>query len=334
MPSLAFIYLLTISTWSCGDETIIFEDPCDAITCPSGQECQNGNCVEIENVDCTKGNVLDSSRGACLESLEWNNDISDMVSGNNRIISSNSIPDHLVGLFGGGAGSLNPNAISEQNSSYSITNSPTIASSVTLLSDANGPSYSFGVILNGVELDPVAAEPWPHDRMDMSNVNWDWNLEALGVNLGLDCNNAHVQPTGKYHYHASPTLYIESLGLSTTNMTMVGYAGDGFPIYYKYGYNESGDHSSGVKELASSYRLKSGSRPGDGDSAPCGDYDGIYSADYEFVDGLGDLDECNGREGVTPEYPSGTYYYIITSDFPAIPRCFVGTPSNDFKIGM
>ena len=57
------------------------------------------------------------------------------------------------------------------------------------------------------------------------------------------------------------------------------------------------------------------------------------TADYEYNEGLGDLDECYGREGITPEYPSGTYYYVITDSYPGIPRCFVGTPSSDFSIG-
>ena len=35
----------------------------------------------------------------------------------------------------------------------------------------------------------------------------------------------------------------------------------------------------------------------------------------------------------TVEFPGGTYYYVITNEFPGVPRCFVGTPSNDFKIG-
>ena len=66
---------------------------------------------------------------------------------------------------------------------------------------------------------------------------------------------------------------------------------------------------------------------------PCGTYTGVYSADYEYIEGIGDLDECNGRYGVTPEFPEGTYYYVITNKFPGVPRCFVGTPSNDFKLG-
>jgi len=85
--------------------------------------------------------------------------------------------------------------------------------------------------------------------------------------------------------------------------------------------------------MSSSYQLKSGDRPGDGITAPCGTYNGVYSNDYEFINGLGTLDIANGRTGVTPEYPDGTYYYVITDEFPSIPRYFRGTPSNDFKIG-
>ena len=79
--------------------------------------------------------------------------------------------------------------------------------------------------------------------------------------------------------------------------------------------------------------MKTGNRSGNGNSAPCGEYTGVYTADYEYVDGLGDLDKCNGREGVTHEFPKGTYYYVITDEFPGIPRCFVGIPSNDFMVG-
>ena len=85
--------------------------------------------------------------------------------------------------------------------------------------------------------------------------------------------------------------------------------------------------------MSSSYNLKAGSRPGDGITAPCGAYDGVYVNDYEYVAEGGTLDEANGRSGVTPEYPGGTYYYVITDEFPGIPRYFKGTPSNDFRIG-
>ncbi|HBL47569.1 MAG TPA: hypothetical protein DDZ90_29705, partial [Planctomycetaceae bacterium] len=60
-------------------------------------------------------------------------------------------------------------------------------------------------------------------------------------------------------------------------------------------------------------------------------YDGTFVADYEFVKDSGDLDECNGRLGVTPEYPDGIYHYYLTEAFPYIPRYFRGTPDPSFQ---
>jgi len=301
--------------------------------------CSKDDNTSTTTTDCTPDQVLDSSRGACTVSLPYTSQYQETSSGTTRTITSNSIPNHMVGLFGTGPGSLNPNAISEQFGTYNIPLNPSIAGSLTpLLSTAGqgpnaGPQYAFGILLNGVELDPVAAEPFPHQGIMNPNVNWEWNLEALNVNLGLDCNNAHVQPTGKYHYHGSPILFLQNLNLPNNQMTLIGYAADGFPIYYKYAYSIATDSSSPVVEMSSSYQLKSGDRPGDGITAPCGTYNGVYSNDYEFINGLGTLDIANGRTGVTPEYPDGTYYYVITDEFPSIPRYFRGTPSNDFKIG-
>jgi hypothetical protein len=292
----------------------------------------------IEN-ECYSDYEIDQTHGACDQTLSWSSAFSSTEQNGNRLITANSIPDHMVGLFGNTQGALNPNAISEQSESYTLDLDPSEATSFTSLLSTTGsgpsigPQYTFGILFSGVELDPVAAEPFPHEGMFATNVNWEWNLEALNVNLGLDCNSAHVQPTGKYHYHGKPTLYLESLNIPSTTMTLVGYAADGFPIYYKYAYSTSGDAGSAVTEMSSSYQLKTGQRPGDGVTAPCGYYDGVYSNDYEFVSGLGDLDEANGRNGVTPEYPGGTYYYIITDAFPSIPRYFRGTPSDYFKIG-
>lgn len=303
---------------------------------PNGYVSNNS---DTDDSGCESDQVLDDSRGACNQTLAFTNSYNQTISGTNRIITSNSIPEHLVGTFGMGPGSLNPNAISEQNEIYTITINPTEANVLTALLSTTGigpnagPQYSFGVLLNGVELDPVAAEPFPHEGAMSPNVNWEWNLEALNVNLGLDCNSAHVQPTGKYHYHGSPILFLESLNVPTNAMTLIGYAADGFPIYYKYAYSDASNNNSSVIVMSSSYQLKSGNRGGDGVTAPCGDYNGVYSNDYEYVSGLGTLDEANGRTGVTPEYPSGTYYYVITDEYPSIPRFFKGTPSNDFKIG-
>ncbi len=282
------------------------------------------------NSNCESSINLDTSRGACNQTLAFNSSYSISSDGANWTITANSIPDHQVGLFGSGQGSLNPNAISPQNESYTITQNPQLTGNLTPCLGSNGPEYRFGILFNGVELDPIAAEPWPHEGFFSPNVNWEWNLEALNVSIGLDCNNAHVQPTGQYHYHGKPSLYLDQLNLDPTKMTMIGLAADGFPIYYKYAYSEATDSTSTVIPMASSYQLKTGDRPGDGNSAPCGTYTGVYSNDYEYVANLGTLDEANGRFGVTPDYPDGIYYYVLTDEFPSVPRYLKGTPSNSF----
>jgi len=48
------------------------------------------------------------------------------------------------------------------------------------------------------------------------------------------------------------------------------------------------------------------------------DPDGTYVLDWEYVPGLGALDECNG---ITID---GNYMYLITNDYPYIGRCLKG----------
>lgn len=306
------------------------EAPIDTTPTPVGDFEPTDPCDNLVDIP------IDTSRGDCTVTLPWTSESTFTESGGYRNITANNIPNHEVGLFGNVSGALNPNAISPQNSSYQISLNPVKSGSLTPLQGLNGPMYSFGIFLNGVELDPVAAEPWPHPHGHPPwhgvNVNWEWNLEASMVQIGLDCNNSHVQPNGKYHYHGLPALYLQSLMQTTDlDMQLLGYAADGFPIYNKFGYADS--LNTELIELKSSYQLKSGMRPGDGITAPCGPYTGVYTADWEYVEGLGDLDECNGRDGITPEYPDGTYYYVITDDYPSIPRYFRGIPSSDFQIG-
>ena len=106
-------------------------------------------------------------------------------------------------------------------------------------------------------------------------------------------------------------------------MTHVGFAVDGFPIYARYGYTVANDMTSPIKLLTPSYRKKASPDPGRPSVAifPMG----TFTPDYEYVAGLGDLDECNGRIGVTPEFPDGIYYYAITNSFPYIQRCTKGS---------
>ena len=166
---------------------------------------------------------------------------------------------------------------------------------------------SFGVALNGVPFDPGTAEYWQNDRRS------GWRYEALSgkINLGLDQNNAHVQPNGAYHYHGLPKGMLTSLS-PDAHSPLVGYAADGFPIYALYGYSDPKDPSKGIKQLRSGWRLKSGTRP----DGPGGRYDGSFVNDWQYDDSAGDLNESNARFTVTPEYPDGTFAYFLTEGFP------------------
>ncbi|EAV43717.1 hypothetical protein SIAM614_11353 [Stappia aggregata IAM 12614] len=178
----------------------------------------------------------------------------------------------------------------------------------------------FGIAVNGVVMDPGTAEYWQNDRRS------GWNYEALGgaCKLGLDKYNAHVQPNGTYHYHGIPNGVLASEN-GTSVPALLGFAADGFPIYGPYGYSDP-KQTSGLKTLKSSYSLKSGTRPG----GPGGRYNGKFTQDWAYVAGAGDLDQCNGRFAVTPEYPKGTYHYVLTDTFPFIPRCWMGNPDSSF----
>jgi len=199
---------------------------------------------------------------------------------------------------------------------------------------SNDKFYQFGVAVNGIEFHPMGLKPWTHP--DTQEENWRWQAKVTEENeTGLDAYGAHVTSAGNYHYHGDIVALADEED-GTRHSLIYGFAADGFPIYYKYGYTDENDASSTIKELKSSYQLKSGSRTDTGvagEDYPDGTHDGTYIQDFEFVDGLGDLDECNGRTGITPEYPNGTYYYVITADFPVTPNCFVGTPDDAWKIG-
>lgn len=239
-----------------------------------------------------------------------------------RTIRSNGIPDHEPGVFPRPG---NPNTIREQRYEFRMPAEPRRADEATPLE--LGP---FGIAVNGVLFDPGAAEWWRRNPAS------GWRYEPLSgaIDLGLDENNAHVQPSGAYHYHGLPKGLIERLtkGEDIDRMLLIGYAADGFPIYARDGHAEANDPGSELSPMRPSYQLKRGERPG-GTRGPGGPYDGSFVQDYEYVAGSGDLDECNGRVGVTPEYPEGTYHYYVTDEYPFIPRAFRGTADESFRRG-
>lgn len=231
-----------------------------------------------------------------------------------RVITSNGIPNHATGIF---PNPSNPHSISSQAHYFRVSLRPRENYWQTPLS-----SFPFGVALNGIPFDPASEEWFMRDR----DSGWQYESMAFDGRLGIDQNNAHVKQEGAYHYHGLPMALLAK-SQSKSKPVLIGYAADGFPIYAPTGFpNKRG------ARLRSSYRIRTGARIANSAGInPGGKYDGSFVQDYEFVNGLGDLDENNGKFAVTAEYPHGTYLYVITDSFPYIPRSFRGVPDESFR---
>ena len=93
---------------------------------------------------------------------------------------------------------------------------------------------------------------------------------------------------------------------SSKHSPILGWAYDGHPIYGPYAYNSP--DGGPVTRMKSSYELAvdTSNRP------PVSQYsEGFFVEDYVYRE-TGDLDECNGRFAITPDYPEGTYAYYTT----------------------
>ncbi|WP_424962326.1 YHYH protein [Ekhidna sp.] len=277
---------------------------------------------------------VSSSTDVCVTTSTTEGQVCFEITTDLRIISSNQLANHAVGNFP----NADPTAIEVTRE---LNLSPSYTGSAIYVYDETGPPtpsndnfWQFGIATNGVEFHPMGLKPW--ENPDTGEENWEWQAKVTEEGeTDLDAYGAHVTSAGNYHYHGDIAGLAEVEDGSRHSL-IYGFAADGFPIYYKYGYSDSDDPTSIIVELQSSYRIKSGARTGvgtAGEDYPDGNHDGSYIQDYEYVEGLGDLDECNGRTGVTPEYPNGTYYYVITTNFPVTPNCFFGTPAEDWKIG-
>jgi hypothetical protein len=294
------------------------------------------NCIGDYSTD----NVLTNINSEIFNNDESVNAISRYSwtsNGSQRILSGNGIPNHEVGTF---PNNNNPNTIREINVNKRFTLCPEIISESGL--EIVGPALAIAYAINSVKFDPgTAGRCNDLGECSLAQGQGNWNIEALGhdtFNFGDDMNHAHVQPNGAYHYHGMPELLVDFLG-DNQGMTLVGWASDGFPVYARYGYSNTNDSNSTIKSLIPSYRLKLqpdsnrpmvltslAGGPGQGNTSPNTPIAmGAFTQDYEYVEGLGDLDQCNGRFGVTPEFPSGIYYYVVTDDFPFFTRCLKGS---------
>jgi hypothetical protein len=243
-----------------------------------------------------------------------------------RTLVANGVPSHSVGVF---PNAHNPNKIAAQKVSFSTTLQP------LMRAGAGQPVRVAGFALNGVKFDPGTGGSCPSEITSTSTCTMDrgpgqWRMEALGqttFNFGVDANNAHVQPDGSYHYHGLPVGLLNPAARAGTKMQLIGWARDGYPMYAHYGYSNANSAASSLRKMRGSYRVKTSpdaTRPPTA-LVPMG----TFMQDYEYVAGLGDLDECNGRFGVTPEFPKGVYHYYVTETYPYIQHCVKGTPAAE-----
>ncbi|MDP3273905.1 MAG: YHYH protein [Deltaproteobacteria bacterium] len=242
--------------------------------------------------------------------------------GTQRTVVANGIPDHaVVGTF---PNANNPNAITAQTITEAFALTPAMGTGPTQL---GGPAGLVGMMLNGVKVDPGTGGTCDNNGnyVGFGHAGM-WNLEALNTSsfsFGTDENNAHVQPGGLYHYHGMPEGLVTARGGSATQMALVGWAADGFAIYGRWGHSVATDASSPLRAMRGSYQLVTTANPNRPSTTtfPLG----TFQQDFVYVAGSGDLDQCNGRVDVTPEFPAGIYHYYTTDTYPYIQRCVMGT---------
>lgn len=235
------------------------------------------------------------------------------VDGSECVISTNSIPNHDFN-DNSAAFATNVSAVSAE---FRIPTTPGFAASTTPLSLTTDNA----VLLNGVKVDVLAAGCYGvgDGKIGCNDIDQAWRYDPMSplAQFGTDQHNAHTQPDGTYHYHGNPQALFDQD--PATESPVIGFAADGFPIFGSF-INEGGQ----IRAAASSFQLKSGSRP-TGAGNPGGSYDGEFRDDYEYVQGSGDLDECNGM------MRNGVYGYYVVNQHPWILACYKGTPNSSFN---
>jgi len=150
-------------------------------------------------------------------------------------------------------------------------------------------------------------------------------------------------------YDANTGAYAEAT-TAPAHLPILGWSPDGYPIYGPYGYSDPTSATSGARRMTSGFAKRDGTNgttnlavtgrtalpkwaadvqgrsqtlsSSQSGPAVAGNYVlGYYQEDYDYLGDLGktpgtdfDLDRCNGRFCVTPEFPAGTYAYFVTID--------------------
>jgi hypothetical protein len=286
-------------------------------------------------------------------------------------IYSTGLGSHIMGPWYNNTAktSIFPNLPVNQHILFRFPRTSTLGAAPTTKSINGGGTI--GLMVDGVSMFNSWDAFYWNGTGDVQSTGSDgyWNRDAF-VNEGVtfDSAYAHQQNTGTYHYHADPIAlryllgdhvtynssadtYSESAAAVTEHSPILGWVGDGYPLYGPYGYSNAMDATSGVRRMVSGYTLRNGqngadnltatgrttipawaqrlfnvganqSGPAVSSSYPLGRYmeDNDFLGDLinpgtgkTWTTGSGgyDLDQYNGRYCVTPEFPNGTYAYFV-----------------------
>ena len=295
-------------------------------------------------------------------------------------VHSTGLPSHIMGPWYLNATKTNlfPNYPSNTASIFRFPRVPTIPTNKTLFGGG-----TVGYFVDGVSVFDIRDAFYWNGSADVAGSGY-WNRDAF-VNESVTFDNAGAHQAGKnHHYHANPiaaryllgdhvdfdettNVYTESTGPVTRHSPIVGWVGDGLPIYGPYGYSDSLNPNSGVRRMISGFRLRDGQNGTDNLTAtgrttipqwavraygvsaaqagppvdatyPLGRYleDNAYRGDLGETLGVNfDLNEYNVRWCVTPEFPAGTWAYFLCIDASGAPvfpyqvgRSYYGAPSG------
>ena len=277
--------------------------------------CQDGNGPWVKDFNEEEGysannNGAGQSGGGGGSGPWFQCQVSVSISGDELVATSNGMPNHdFLSTRAGGAdevtitSTITLSPVNDTTGGHDSTNCPAAGGQWECAPDRG----SVAIATNGLPI--FGPEEGPGgDAVALDFFYFDEDRQP--ISLGY-CGG-HNGPGG-LHYHwdamcqywepeSGQTMadYDWSLLDPTQHSPIIGWAYDGYPIYGMYTYDENGV----VKGMKSSYEVDLTSDGGDQG------YNGID--DWNYVAGLGDLDQCNGRFGPTPEYPDGTYYYVST----------------------
>jgi hypothetical protein len=249
-----------------------------------------------------------------------------------------------------------------QHALFRIPRSPSVP---TTKSTTGGGAV--GYMVDGAQMFDIRdALSWTGSSESMGTGYWTRDA-YVNEGYGFDPVFGHASPSGAYHYHANPLglryrlgdhvdfdsttkIYSESTNMVTKHSPILGWVGDGFPVYGPYGYSSASNSASGIRRMLSGFVLRNGQNgtanlqsvgrtnippwaqriyktnnvtgPSNFSTYPLGRYLEDHDWKGDLVNpGTGsnyllgvdyDLDEYNGRWCVTPEFPGGTYAYFVT----------------------